>query len=215
MNKTELIEVLKTHLDYINNLQYKYQDYSTAAILYQRTKMFAEKYFPQRSYRSDLIPIRFKPIAESIFTTEIDYKKAWNNGIIALQGVAAAMYDDLLLSPLDAPQIKFIEDTSKIQTLTEKLDRANDGLERIKTKIIKRKRVAFFITYIVVLSIILWTFNLLIKWQWLSNHSKRIPIYLAFQLLIIISSLRFISKNKAIKYLDWGIAIVIAILSFI
>lgn len=221
MDRNDVIKLLKVHTEEVKSLQNNYKNFAYADVLYQRTKMYANKYFSSFHYMADLIGIRFTPYITSL-TTENEYKISWNEGISKLYSITKAMMDDYSLSPLPTPITKIIEDTSKIDEL--KLE--NNGLvtevNSIKSENIflkereKRfKKRLLFIFLLIFLSFILWSFNYVLKWQWLENHTKKIPIYITVQLLIIVSLLQIIINNKAIKFIDASLAIIILLLSLI
>jgi len=180
-----------------------------------------------------LIGIRFEPISISTYTTTDEYKKSWDTGIIVLLSIAKAMRDDANLTSMLPPPAKIIEDTSKITQLSERIKKAENenqhliqqfsevmGREKseyikLESRFDKFKRWVLFFSLLTVLSYALWSFNSIIKWNWLSIHPKRIPLYISFQLLIIFSLFRIVTTNKAIKIIDVLIALMIAILSLI
>jgi hypothetical protein len=63
-------------------------------------------------------------------------------------------------------------------------------------------------------SYILWTFNSRVKWQWLADHPKRIPLYLSVQSVIILISALILTNNKQGKFIEW-VGIIISLLSLI
>lgn len=236
MDKNQLIQILDKHVIEIESIKtssFGEYDYSKANELLQRTKMLSEKYFPLRFYNTELIGIRFEPIFISTYTTTDDYKKSWDTGIIILLSIAKAMRDDANLTLMSPPSAKIIEDTSKITQLSERVKKAENenqhliqqfseaiGREKSKyTKLESRfdkfKRWVLFFSLLTVLSYSLWSFNSIIKWNWLSVHPKKIALYISFQLLIIFSLFRIVTTNKAIKIIDVLIALMIAILSLI
>jgi hypothetical protein len=233
---SELIKILNNHvkeIDSIKNPMFSHYNYSKANELLQKTKMYASKYFPLKHYGMELIGIRFEPLAVSNFTTAEDYKNAWTEGIIKIDSIAKAMAEDITLSSKEILQVKVIEDFSKINQVTEQLRKSQKEMEQLKSnfsqEITKRdsdymllnlkfnnfKRWTLFISSVFVLSTILWSFNSIVKWDWLSTHPKKIALYIAFQFLIIFSLMRIITSNKAIKVIDILIALLIAILSLI
>jgi hypothetical protein len=238
MEKQQLLELFKLHvkeieilsaLNYFNN---KY-NYSKANDLLQKTKMLASKYFPLQFYSIELIGIRFEPSYISKFTTSADYKKAWEGGLIKLLSIARAINDDASLTSVSPPPVKLVEDTSKLNLLAERIKKAETknqeleqyfsaALEKVTTekdeyrlRFRKVKKWTIFFLLLILLSITLWSFNSFLKWDWLLNHQKKIALYISFQLLIIFSLLRVVTKNKAIKVVDIIIAIGVVVLSLI
>lgn len=195
--------------------------------------MLSHKYFPTRFYSMELIGLRFQPIYTSKFTTLDEYKKAWEIAVNSLSSIAKAMRDDASLSALNPQPVKIIEDSSKLNQLAERVNKAeiknkeledyfSETLEKERAKkeelelrLKKIKKWAIFFSLLILLSIILWSFNSFLKWDWLLNHQKKIALYISFQLLIIFSLLRIVTKNKTIKVADVIIAIGVVVLSLI
>jgi hypothetical protein len=237
MEKNQLIQILDNNVKEIESIKMPYflgkYDYSKANELLQKTRMLSKKYFSLQFYYAETIGIRFEPISISKFTTADDYKRSWDTAIIELLSIAKAMRDDASLTSLAPPPTKIIEDTSKIIQLSERLKKAedknielekefSDALVRKDTEYIKLdlrftkfKKLVLFSLLLIILSITLWSFNSILKWNWLSIHPKKIALYISFQLLIIFSLLRIVTANKAIKIIDILIALGIGILSFI
>jgi hypothetical protein len=181
----------------------------------------------------ELIGLRFQPIYTSKFTTLDEYKKAWEIAVNSLSSIAKAMRDDASLSALNPQPVKIIEDSSKLNQLAERVNKAeiknkeledyfSETLEKERAKkeelelrLKKIKKWAIFFSLLILLSIILWSFNSFLKWDWLLNHQKKIALYISFQLLIIFSLLRIVTKNKTIKVADVIIAIGVVVLSLI
>jgi hypothetical protein len=103
----------------------------------------------------------------------------------------------------------------ELEVLANNLKLSETKNQTLKAGIVKSQRNIYFFIALVTFSFLLWTFNSVIKWEWLSLHPKKISLYISFQLLIIFSSLRIITSNKTIKIVDILIAIMIAILSII
>jgi hypothetical protein len=237
MDKHQLNQILDSQVNEIESIKTPFflgvYDYSKANELLQRTKMLSQKYFPLQFYNIELIAIRFKPISISKFTTTDEYKRSWDTAIIELHSIAKAMRDDASLTTLTPPLTKIIEDTSKINQLSERIKKAkieNQQLEqafsdalalqrseytKLESRFTKFKKWILFFSLLSVLSIALWSFNRILKWNWISIHPKRITLYISFQLLIVFSLLRIVIANRAIKIIDILIALMIAILSFI
>jgi hypothetical protein len=111
--KDQLVSMFTSHLDQIQGLQpYNFQG---AEALYQRTKMFAEKYYPARGYGVELVGIKFRPTSVFFESPSI----IWEIGITKLLSIAQAMLDDTALTPITvprsapAPTAKVVEDTTK------------------------------------------------------------------------------------------------------
>lgn len=236
MDNPQLIQILNNHVNELENIKAPFfgkYDYSKANELLQRTKMLSHKYFSSQFYNIELIGIRFEPIYISKFTTVDEYKQAWDGAIIKLLSIAKAMRDDANLTSLMPPPVRIIENTSKITQLSERIKKAeneNQQLEQSFTnafarkesdytnldlKFTKLKKWVLFSSSLIILSTILWSFNSFLKWNWLSIHPKKVALYISFQLLIIFSLFRIVTKNKAIKIIDVLIALMIAILSLI
>jgi hypothetical protein len=213
VDKDQLVALLQTHVNDINGLIYK--NYGAAESLYQRTKMFATKYFPTRTYGIDLITIKFR-VTSAFFEIEAN---VWNNGIEKLSSIAQAMLDDAKLTPIQmpiqvpaqTPLIKVIEDTSKIDKLTFELNKSKKDLLILENRFKVFRKYTLCITSFILISIILWSFNDFVTWHWLSIHPKRVAIYLAFQLLILLIHLRFITERKAFKTAEI-VAIIVAVI---
>jgi hypothetical protein len=237
MDNNQLIQILDNHVKDIESIKTPFffgkYDYSKANELLQRTRMLSEKYFSLRVYSIGLIGIKFEPIFISKFTAPNEYKKSWDTPIIELLSIAKAMRDDASLTSIIHPPVKIFEDTSKITQLSERIEKAKNENQQLKqaysdsivqqeleytkieSKFGKFKKKVLFPSLLIVLSISLWSFNSIVKWNWLSQHPKRIALYISFQLLIIFLLLRIITTNKAIKIIDILIALMIAILSLI
>ena len=238
MERQEFLKLLERHVGEITSLSKTLYfnnnyNYSKAADLYQKTKMLSNKYFPNQFYGVELIGIRFEPVYTSGFTTQAEYRKAWEDGCNKLLSIAKTMYEDATLTPVSPPQIKIVEDTSRLASLTERVKKAeekNNELEQAFSvalgKVIsekeeyilrlkKLKKWTLFILLLIILSAMLWSFNSLLKWSWLLNHPKKIALYISFQILIIFSLLRIVIKNRTIKIVDIIIGISLVILSFL
>ena len=195
----ELGEILSDLLRDIKALQYG--DSSTAELLYQRTKMLSNKFFPL-SYSGDLVGLRFRVEYSYIETLDT----VWNKNIQKLYAIAKAMHDDYYLSSSQKPkiitqtEIKHVEVESgtKINALTEKVNNLQSKLDLIAAKKSNLKKGILFWGLLILSSGLLWSFNLLISWKWLEIHPKKIAIYLGFQLLIVLLSVRILKKNRAI-----------------
>ncbi len=75
-------------------------------------------------------------------------------------------------------------------------------------------RITISISFLIIASYILWTFNSRAKWQWLTDHPKRIPLYLSVQSVIILISALILTNNKQGKFIEW-VGIIISLLSLI
>ncbi len=228
MDRNELINLLINHVDQIVAIQHT-RNYVKAEELYQRTKTIASKYFPNEYYKIELVSVDFKPIGEGIWTSEADYKIAWHNGIVKINSISKAMIDHLKLPSIQVPNIREIEQANKIKAYEKKLGELESKYEEIEkvytelrsqyslreARITKMNKIIVFSVLLIFLSFFLWTFNTYVHWEWLTKHPKKIPLYISFQLLILFSLLRIITKNKIIKSLDWVIAIIITVLSIL
>jgi hypothetical protein len=235
LERQQLIDLLSRHVEEIESVKdfTIWHNHSKANDLLQKTRMLSDKYFSLRFYSVELIGIKFKPSIISSITKAEDFKSAWEDGMIKLLSIARAMRDDAKLTPVSAPPVKFVEDTSKLNQLTDRIKKAetknqeleeyfSEALEKVtaekeeyKARVNKIKKWAIFFLLLIFLSIILWSFNSFVKWSWLLNHQKKTALYISFQLLIIFSLLRIVSKNRAIKVADIITAIGVAVLSII
>lgn len=216
MNKTELLDLLKNHVNDIVFLGESPRNYALAEKLYQRTKMIAEKYFKGQYYKIDLLNISFRPSIEGSWTSQGEYIRAWDSAVQKIYSISVAMYDDLKLTP----DIKISD--SEIKKISEKYTELEDKYSALSQrefdrneKVKKQKKVLIFLFLFFLLSTFLWTFHFYIKWNWFLNHPRKIAIYISFQLLILFTLLRIINKNKFIKVADWIIALVVALVSLI
>ena len=231
MDKTELIKLLINHVDEIVAIQYN-RNYAKAEELYQRTKTIASKYFQREYYSMELIGVRFKPVAEGAWTTESDYKAAWYDGIVKINSISKAMIDNLKLQPVQTVQVPnplLIEQANKIKAYEKKVAELENRYSELENaysqlrsqnliridRIHRIKKYSLFLILLIISSTLLWSFNSYLHWEWLSKHPKRVPLYISFQLLILLSLLRIVTKNKVIKTLDWILAIFIGLLSIL
>ncbi len=190
-------------------------DYSTADGLYQRTKMLAGKYFAGKHYNIDLISVEFEVKFDFIENKE----NKWATAKSKLTAIAQAMLDDCILAEPPRPVVKYIQDESKIKDLSEKIDGLSQRLGKVieeksaaEYRLLKFRKTCLYLLLCTTSSIILWTFNSFIKWQWLNSHPKKIAIYLSLQLAIISALLPIIPTSEKNKRIEFIIAVIGAIL---
>ncbi len=118
------------------------------------------------------------------------------------------------------PEYNSLLERHELQTAA--LENALNNLKQSETKnqnvvlvISKFKKWLLFSILLIFFSSLLWSFNSVTKWGWLSEHPKRIALYISFQLLILFSLLRIVTNNKAIKVIDLLIGIALVVLSII
>jgi hypothetical protein len=192
MNSEEnerLIISLQDHVNNITNL--RYGNIFIAESLTQRTKRLASKFFPQR--------IHFLEEIEKIDFKNESNKVTWNDSYTKLLTVSQAMLDEV--------QFPF-------ENISNTAHPVND-----KQIIEKAKANKVYATYCLIFSsFILWSFNYILNWHWLTNHPKKISIYLSLEVAIIFISLLFFTNNKQIRFVEWfsiAIAIALAIISLL
>lgn len=115
---------------------------------------------------------------------KINFKSSWNESYRRLLTVSQAMLDEVQSPPEQIPAIPPSAD------------------KRQKFMSDKKKKL-YTVIFLVLASFILWTFNALVKWSWLTNHPKKIAIYLSFQLAIIFTAALFFTSNKQIRFIEW------------
>jgi hypothetical protein len=191
-----LIKILQEHVVIVTNLQYG--NYILAESLLQRTKVFSHKFFPERTgYLYDLIKINFN--APDKDTSPI---KAWDEAYCRLLAVSMAMLDEVQLTGLDfQPAVNRSKPDNFHVTISS-----------------TAKRFLFALLFFVASGSVLWSFNVWVKWSWLSNHPRRLTLYLFFQLALFCVATLLFTKNKQIRVFEWfatGIAIASAIISSI
>ena len=78
----------------------------------------------------------------------------------------------------------------------------------------KKSNTNFWLLLITTVSVsaLLWSFNNIVHWQWLEMHSKKIPMYLCAQLIILLGAYRIYSKTS-FKFFDVSIPVFLAFLS--
>jgi hypothetical protein len=232
MNQTEkekLVSILKTHLDQIYGLQYG--SFQAAETLYQRTKMFAEKYFQAGRYGRELIGIKFRS-GNAFFE---NHALVWDTGKTKLASIAQAMLDELILTKVavPAPVVKVVEDTKKVDALQQEVAKLQEQLQtseadlaaaraelsRFKDRSKIQKKMSAYLLAFLLCSIILWSLNSWVKWHWLSQHPKRIGIYLSVQVLILlgfsVAVFRLDSSLKITIFTAMFIAAVVGLLQLI
>lgn len=175
---------------------------------------------------------KIEEIKDPFFPNAYDYSTAneLHKGIIKLVSITKAMYEN---AKIISTPIKIVENSFKIKDLNAEIQELQKSfviekdnyvkiikdqkleLTTLKSKFNRFKRIVLFIILLSVLSILLWGFNYFLKWHWLSVHSKKVALYISFQILILFSLLRIITTNKAIKIIDIIIAVGIVILSII
>jgi hypothetical protein len=231
--KNELVSILEAHRNQLSALSYF--SYQAAETLYQRTKMFAQKYFPARGYGIELIGITFKPISD-LLGNDVT---AWETGTRKLLSIAQAMLDDMVLTPVSAPGfpatpvVKLVEDTQKIETLQNEVLRlqgelqssqtaltsARTELANLKTRRNRVKNISMYVLAFLLCSFMLWNLNGWLKWSWLALHPKRISLLLSAQVLLLLGfSLPIFQMDRALKigvYTAMFIAVIVGLFQLI
>lgn len=195
----DLGEILKSHLKNVDAL--RYGDSNTAELLYQRTKMFSNKFF-RMAYSSDLVGLKFRVQFSSIE----DLNTIWHQNVPKLYAIAKTMYDDYSLNSshkaqvIPKSEVKYVkvESGEKISTLESQVNHLQSKLDLFELRKKRLKKNFLFWGILIFSSAILWTFNSFIHWQWLEQHPKKVGIYLGFQFLIALLSIRIMKKDKAI-----------------
>lgn len=67
---------------------------------------------------------------------------------------------------------------------------------------------------LIVASVLLWSFNEWVQWEWLANHPSRLMIYIATQVVLFGIALLLLPSNEKIRLIEF-VALVIAIASMI
>ncbi|MBD0254490.1 MAG: hypothetical protein ICV83_02125 [Cytophagales bacterium] len=75
-------------------------------------------------------------------------------------------------------------------------------------------KILYTILVLIVASVLLWSFNTWVQWEWLANHPNRLVIYIASQVALFCIALLLLSSNKNIRIIEF-VALVIAIASMI
>ncbi len=76
-----------------------------------------------------------------------------------------------------------------------------------------RRNILYFFLFLILSSILLWKFDDWLKWQWLINHSNRLSLKIASQLVLLCIALLMISKNKTAKITE--VSLIVAVASLI
>jgi hypothetical protein len=192
--KERLIIALQDHVNNITNL--RYGSYVLADSLAQRTKRHAVKYFPDRLlFLDEINKINFELPEQR----ENHGVNSWNESYRTLLTVSQAMLDEVQQpsehASITAPSI------NKIQKLAD----------------VQEKKL-YATSFLIIASSLLWTFNEIVKWSWLTFHPKRIAIYLSIQVAIIFISTLFFTNNRQVRFVEWlsiAVAIVLAVISLL
>lgn len=113
----------------------------------------------------------------------------WNDWHNRLMAIAQAMVDDVQLSHVHHNENKTIQ-----------------------------YKVTLAIVALLIFSLALWSLNSWLKWDWLSSHPKRIPLFLSTQLAFIFIFTLFITNDAKTRIVEWtgiGVSIIFGIISFI
>jgi hypothetical protein len=148
-----LIISLQDHVNNITNL--RYGNYCLAESLTQRTKRLALKFFPEKGiFLDEIDKVNFKLAENKV--------NIWNESYRRLLTISQAMLDE-------------------VQLPSESNNIITSSLNEIHTSIDGKERKLYTGAFLALASLILWTFNVIIKWAWLSMHPKKIAIYLSLQ----------------------------------
>jgi hypothetical protein len=182
MNREErksLIALFQNHVTQVSNLQFG--NYVLAASLCSKTKMFADRYFSERTYYFyDLVEINFK----STSTEASAARLAWDDAYGRLLAVANSMLEEVQLDEMHHNGKASKWDMKKLITSS---------------------------AFLLISSYILWSFNTWAKWGWLAQHPKRIALYLSFQLALLFVFALFFTSSKQGKFFELiGISVSIA-----
>lgn len=184
IEKESIIKVLQEHLNNVTSLEYG--NYAQADVLSLNTKILYSRYFQKNEF--DLFD--FDPVSFRTFDSrENVIRYAWEKAHSRILTVSNAMLYEFQL-----PSANYKENEDKA-----------DSSEVIKwNKKKMRRSLLFFIAS----SVLLWSFNALVKWHWLEKHPKQIAIYLSFQFALFFISLLFFTDNRKIRSLEWFGALV-------
>ncbi len=82
----------------------------------------------------------------------------------------------------------------------------------------KSYNTAYAFLFVTTASILLWSFNTFIKWRWLTEHPKKIAIYLSLQAVILVIFALFFTKSKKARFIELlaiFVGLVMAIISLL
>ena len=118
MSQIEEMEGLKLLQELVKDLEsLKYGDSNRAELLYQRTKMYAKKFFGLQ-YGADLAGLRFRVQ----FSMVEDLESVWQPNYSKLLAIAKTMLEQYAISGATQPepQVKYVtvEDTKKVELLS-------------------------------------------------------------------------------------------------
>jgi len=213
-------KLLRHHVALVESL--RFGNAEGAEELYQKTKMYDGHYF-RHSYGVDLVGLKFRVTYSSLETLE----KVWGINYTKLKFIARTMLEQYLLERAKpkSPQVKYIQVENKaeierqgkqINELLAKMEEllaVNESLqsniERQRFRVKKLKRAALFIILLFLSSFILWTFNKWIHWTWLTQHPKKIGIYVSIQIVLFLLLLRVIIRNKIITWAAIGAVLLV------
>lgn len=149
--------------------------------LYQNPALILEDY---------LLLVEIDKIDFRLSESEKNYTiENWNGSYRSLLTISQALLDEV---QLPSGHVSILNPTSfKIQKFTS-----------------DKKKKLYAAIFLTLASFILWTFNALVKWSWLTNHPKKIAIYLSFQVAFIFTSSLFFTSNKQIRFIEWLSAVV-------
>jgi hypothetical protein len=156
-----LTQVLKEHLAALRRLQY--QNYCSAEILYNRTKILATTYFAKEDFTNEWLHAKFC----SNHKTAKKERAAWNEVYGQLVAISQAM-------------LERVEFRSQNQST----------------------RYTMYTSLLIIFSSILWIFNNVIKWKWLSDHPQKFSIYVTIQVILLLVYSIGITENKKSKTIE-------------
>lgn len=179
--------------------------YGAAQALWERTRNLAARYFPDKNLYISL----------SASSLRGDAAISWDDLQRQLLTIAHAMLDEVQ----DRNERKHVATENSISSLNSIKDEIVEIRKKnlhLENRVSWYKRCVSFFVCLLFTTTLLWLFNDLVKWDWLSVHPKRLSLYLSAQLALIFACSLIITDNnkfRAAEIIGFGVTVVLGLLS--
>ncbi len=88
------------------------------------------------------------------------------------------------------------ENILQLLNVAYSMKRGGQKLTKIDSPMSYQTKILLLVN-LITSSIILWTFNFLIKWNWLGTHPKRLSIYITWQIALFLAAYLYYKNKRA------------------